>query len=171
MMKFTKAALALAVALPVYAEDSAIDWSSTPADIRSQESSVPQDASDKRITYETIFKGESYHLEYLFGDTGTLVNVLYYKSYPAKGSDCMAEYHRVRKSHEEELGEATTEIAPDDSVIAEYGAGNECVAVAEGKLAGVTNWTLHSNTNVSVQLSVWKGSPYVGISSTPVADQ
>jgi len=160
---------ALALALPSYAaEPVTIDWNSTTADVRSAETLVPQDISDTRITYEVEFKGAQYHQEYLFGDQGTLVNVLYYKSFPADGDDCLAEYRRIRQVYLSDLGDVKLETTLDDSLAAGYGDGHICKGVSEGKLAASTEWPQSDGTLVSVELSVWKGQPYVGISSAPV---
>ena len=169
MINLTPAAFALCLALPVYADGpSAIDWTNTVADIRSQEQVTPQNLSEKRLTYEAELKGEKYHLEYLFGDQGTLINVLYYKAFPADGDDCLREYQRVRSAYHSELGAPKAETTAQRSVLTLYGTGHECRAVANGEVAINAEWTLGSASNMNVLLSVWKDKPYVGVSITPL---
>ncbi len=169
MTKFTGIVCSLAIVMPVFAEpQNSIDWTRTVSQIRALESSPPQDASDKRITYDSLLKGEKYHLEYLFSDQGRLVNVLYYRSFSADGDACLNEYDRMRALYTDELGSPREHNAPDKNTLEQYGTEQVCTAVAEGKVRANSEWTQDVYSNLSVQLSVWKGQPYVGVSFTPI---
>jgi hypothetical protein len=172
MSKLAAAIVTVLLAGPTLAQQPpTIDWNSTVADIRADERHAPLETSEKRVTYEAQLKGESYHLEYLFGDGGHLVNVLYYKSFPSEGLACLVEYQRVRTAYAEELGEAESETVGDENRLTQYSQDNLCKAAADGVLAADTQWHKNSNTRLKVLLSVWKGAPYVGISATPRSEQ
>jgi hypothetical protein len=146
------------------AENAPIDWSSTITEVQTREAGTAEEVSEKRLTYKTQLKEADYHLEYLFGDEGTLVTILYYKSFPPTGNACLLEYQRMHTLYTTELGAAKTTTAKP--VIPAQ--GEVCDAVASGKFTLSSEWSTDNSSNMNVLLSVWKGQPYVGVSLTPL---
>jgi hypothetical protein len=165
MNKTATALCAITLAFPAYAGEShSINWMSTLEDIQATRSATPEDVSAKRLTYPAQLKGAPYHQEYLFNDEGTLKNILYYRSYSTAGNDCAHEYERMVSAYREEFGEpaAPTQVTGDSS-----NPEAVCESVGAGQLIMKTEWSIDKNSVLTLLLSTWKKTPYVGVSFTP----
>lgn len=136
---------------------TAIDWQQTISQVKQLQTNKLVDEQPRRLTYQSHLFGAEFEQEFLFNEDGALVNVLYYQSLSAEGNNCTSQYTHFKTSAVKQLGETKTET---------YGKGIDCKAASIGTYKLYSQWT-KENTQATLKLDTWKGTPYIGLSLVP----
>jgi len=143
-----------------------IDWSGSKESVKNTSKNKLVEEKPNSLTFEARLFELDFNLEYIFDGEGKLNHILYYRSFLPGISDCVAQYQSIKAVVEKQQGNAETiENIYNDKI--DTSAADLCKYVATGEYKLETNWQGKSE-NTNLVMSTWKGTPYIGLSYSPV---